>query len=241
MKSYVGTSGWFYDWNKEKSLDWYIKNSGLNAIELNASFYRFPFPNQIKSWAKKTENLDLKNKEKLRWVVKVNRLITHIHKLDSKSHPIFSKFLKLFSPLSPYISFYLFQFPPSFQFNETNKRRIEKFLKKFKKDGMAFEFRHVSFFSKEAINFSKKLGFVFVSVDAPAYTKLPRKIFLSSKKIYLRMHGRESWYSYNYSKKELEEVGKEIKKLKAKEAYVFFNNNHNMLGNARKMLKILTD
>ncbi|MEO0226027.1 MAG: DUF72 domain-containing protein, partial [candidate division WOR-3 bacterium] len=53
MKIHVGTSGWYYEWNQDRTLDWYITNSGLNSIELNASFYRFPFPNQVKAWAKK--------------------------------------------------------------------------------------------------------------------------------------------------------------------------------------------
>ena len=51
-KFFIGTSGWYYDWNKEKTLDWYIENSNFNVIELNASFYRFPFPNHIKGWGK---------------------------------------------------------------------------------------------------------------------------------------------------------------------------------------------
>ena len=122
MKIFVGTSGWYYDWNKEKSLDWYIKKSKLNAIELNASFYRFPFPNQVKSWARKTKELTIKN---LKWAVKINRLITHIHKLNKESYTIFKKFLKLFEPLNNYISFYLFQMPPSFRFTPGNKRKIK--------------------------------------------------------------------------------------------------------------------
>ena len=51
IEIYVGTSGWFYDWNKGKG--WFVKNSKLNLVELNASFCRFPFPNQIKSYVEK--------------------------------------------------------------------------------------------------------------------------------------------------------------------------------------------
>ncbi|MEM2358961.1 MAG: DUF72 domain-containing protein, partial [Nitrososphaerota archaeon] len=35
---FVRTSGWLYDWNSGGTLDWYLANSGLNAVELNASF-----------------------------------------------------------------------------------------------------------------------------------------------------------------------------------------------------------
>ncbi len=77
LSIYVGTSGWLYSWNKEGSLDWYVRNTGLNAVELNASFYRFPFPSQVKTW---------KNKGRaLRWSVKANRGISHYRKLSSGS------------------------------------------------------------------------------------------------------------------------------------------------------------
>jgi len=40
MEVFVGKSGWYYDWNENKNLDWFIQNSGLNTVELNASYYR---------------------------------------------------------------------------------------------------------------------------------------------------------------------------------------------------------
>jgi len=41
MEFFIGTSGWMYGWNEKQSVDWYVANSGLNAVELNASFYPF--------------------------------------------------------------------------------------------------------------------------------------------------------------------------------------------------------
>ncbi|RLE90384.1 MAG: DUF72 domain-containing protein, partial [Thermoprotei archaeon] len=73
MEIYVGTSGWMYDWNIGGNLDWYVKFSELNTVELNASFYRFPFRNQVRSWARKGS--------KLKWAIKVHRSITHYRKL----------------------------------------------------------------------------------------------------------------------------------------------------------------
>jgi uncharacterized protein YecE (DUF72 family) len=66
-------------------------------------------------------------------------------------------------------------------------------------------------------------------------------VFCTCGSVYVRMHGRTSWYSYNYSDKELREVVKRIADVKPKKAYVFFNNDHDMLVNARKMLEILHD
>lgn len=73
VKVFVGTSGWLYDWNLDSTFDWYVRNSGLNAVELNASFYRFPFRNQVTSWTRKGSGL--------RWAVKVHRYITHVKRL----------------------------------------------------------------------------------------------------------------------------------------------------------------
>ncbi|MEM2841617.1 MAG: DUF72 domain-containing protein, partial [Candidatus Bathyarchaeia archaeon] len=87
MECYVGTSGWFYSWNEEGSLDWYVANSGLNAVELNTSFYRFPYPNMVKSWASKGKDL--------RWAVKVNRLITHTFKFNDRALQSWMKFQNL--------------------------------------------------------------------------------------------------------------------------------------------------
>jgi uncharacterized protein YecE (DUF72 family) len=59
MEVFVGTSGWLYGWNEKQSLEWYVENSDLNAIELNASFYRFPTTNAVKSWAKKGKKIKM--------------------------------------------------------------------------------------------------------------------------------------------------------------------------------------
>jgi uncharacterized protein YecE (DUF72 family) len=104
LEFYVGTSGWYYSWNKEKNFTWYVNNSQLNAVELNASFYRFPFPNQVKSWAQKGRGI--------RFSIKVSRRITHIHRLNQESYPVFEAFIRLFKPLESLIDFYFFQFPP---------------------------------------------------------------------------------------------------------------------------------
>jgi uncharacterized protein YecE (DUF72 family) len=53
------------------------------------------------------------------------------------------------------------------------------------------------------------------------------------------MHGRDNWYFYEYSEKELEEVADKLIQLHAKDVFVFFNNDLWMLDNGRKMKEIL--
>jgi uncharacterized protein YecE (DUF72 family) len=224
MKIFVGTSGWSYDWNPD-GFDWYIKNSRLNSVELNASFYRFPFRNQIKSWNKKGNII---------WSIKVNKTITHLYKLSEKSYNIWEKFYNLFNEMENKIRFYLFQMPPNFKKLEN----IEKFLDKYRiNNKFAIEFRNKDLLNKNIEKWAKELDITLVSIDSP----LGKYIFNSNGIIYIRFHGREDWYLYEYSEEELEEIAKEIIDLNPEEIYVYFNNDHDMLNNARKFLEILNN
>ena len=232
VEIYVGTSGWMYDWNLGGNFDWYVRNSGLNAVELNASFYRFPFRNQIVSWARKGRVL--------RWSVKVHRSITHLRRLSLEALATWSKFRELFKPLDPYIDFYLFQMPPSFQATPSNIERVREFAKSV---GLgprfAIEFRHPSWFRGVAIELCKELGITVVSVDAPP--PIGTWVATSNGIVYLRMHGRTAWYAHDYSDEELLQVAKLVAESSPKRVYVFFNNDHWMLENARKMMRILSE
>jgi uncharacterized protein YecE (DUF72 family) len=231
LEVFVGTSGWLYDWNEDGSFDWYLKNSGLNAVELNASFYRFPFRNQVASWARKTAV------KPIRWAVKVHRSITHVCRLRESSYQIWSRFYELFKPLDPYIDFYLFQLPPTFKFSEENVERIKKF-EAFTNLGtrMAVEFRDLSWFNRETLEVFRESRLTVVSIDSP----IGRWIVSSNGIVYLRLHGVTEWYAYEYSEEELKELVNTILSLEPQKVYVFFNNNHWMLDNARKMLALLS-
>lgn len=225
MKVYVGTSGWYYDWNKDSTLHWYVEKSGLNAIELNTSFYKFPFPNQIKAWSI--------NGSKLSWVIKVHRSITHMHKLNVKCYPIFKKFTKTFEPLEDRIAFYLLQLPPNFSTNSITT--LKRFIRQFRDYRFAIEFRHKTWygFDFDSLDFKG----VIVSPDSP---EINRRIFDKNGTIYIRFHGRGSiWYSYKYSDKELDEIISLVKMHKPKEVLAFFNNDHNMLKNARYFISAI--
>jgi len=227
---FVGTSGWMYDWNLGGNFDWYARHSRLNAVELNASFYRFPFRNQVASWARKGRGL--------RWSVKVHRSITHLRKLSSAALDTWRKFRDLFAPLDPYIDFYLFQMPPSFAKSDASMERVASFARATGLGArFAIEFRHTSWFSDDTIEFCRGLGITVVSVDAPP--PIGTWVARSSDAIYLRMHGRTAWYAHEYSREELEDVARRVVELEPERIYVFFNNDHWMLENAREMMEIL--
>ena len=231
MEIFIGTSGWLYDWNIDGTLNWYLQNSRLNAIELNASFYRFPFRNQVSSWAKKTSIYGI------RWAVKVFRGITHYRKLSYKAIDIWRKFYELFTPLDMYIDFYLFQMPPNFVASDENIEKLKQFAKIVALgERLAIEFRHNSWFTINVIDQLKKFNATIVSIDSP----IGRWIVSSNNIVYMRLHGSYTWYAYEYSYEELEDIARRIVELNPKKIYVFFNNDHWMLENARTMMSILT-
>ncbi|MEM0016340.1 MAG: DUF72 domain-containing protein [Saccharolobus sp.] len=218
MKIFVGTSGWSYSWNEDGTLDWYVKNSGLNAVELNMSFYRFPTESQIKRWSRYNS---------IRWVVKVNRKITHIRRLnDMQEWYNFYDKVKLLNP-----DFYLFQLPPSFKRNDINQKRVEQFSE-ILGEKMAVEFRDQKWYI-EPINIRS----VLVSIDSPIGTYIVN----SMGYVYLRLHGRDSWYYYDYSEQELRQLSEKIVSLDPEYVYIFFNNDHWMLENARTMFRIMKE
>lgn len=226
MQLFIGTSGWRYSWNLGGSLSWYIENSGLNAVELNASFYRFPFPSQIKGWAK--------SGKALRWAIKVTRRITHLQKFSDESYEIWNSFKELFSPMDELIDFFLFQLPPSMKYDMFTK--IQKFIEYTNlKERLAVELRNIEWFNNDIIKWAKETGITLVSVDAP---KLPRTIYNTNGIVYLRMHGRTAWYSYEYSREELKEIVNNVLSVSPERVYIFFNNDHAMLRNAQEIKEI---
>jgi uncharacterized protein YecE (DUF72 family) len=229
MDFYVGTSGWAYNWNKTRRLDWFVAESGLNSVELNATFYRYPSSKTVATWATKGRNL--------RWSIKVNRLFTHTYKFNTAALARWSNFKQLFDQMDSLIDFYLFQLPP--HVTPHTAPQIKWFTEKADLDGrFALEIRNTQWFTPEWVNWAKDLGITLVSVDAP---DLPRDVFGNTGQVYVRMHGRTSWYSHKYTNKELEEVVAKILTANPTRAFVFFNNDTAMLENARFMLKLVKE
>jgi len=137
--------------------------------------------------------------------------------------------------LEPNVDFYLFQLPPYLK--SSLAPRLEWFIKKTELgQKFALEVRNPTWFDKQWIDWASGLGITWVSVDCPDF---PLDVFNTSGVVYERMHGRYGWYTHYYSDAELRDVANRILEAKPIKAYVFFNNNHAMLDNSRKMLSML--
>ncbi|MDK2889921.1 MAG: hypothetical protein PWR21_553 [Methanoculleus sp.] len=223
MEVRVGTSGWSYAWNRGRSLAWFVEHSGLDAIELNASFYGFPSEKSVRSWATAGSGL--------RWSVKVNRSITHRHRFNEKAVPVWERFLERFLPLDDLVDFYLFQAPPAF----ADVDRIIAFLEAIDLEARcAVEVRNPAVLGDDGACRKLQEAAVLVSVDSPDF----RERIFSGEIVYLRMHGREDWYRHDYTEDELAAIRDRIGDIGPERAYVFFNNDHAMLEDARAMARL---
>lgn len=224
---FIGTSGFsyshwengvFYPKNLPRAyqLEHYAKQ--FNSVELNSPFYRFPSEKTFQNWHRRVP-------DNFVFALKVNRFITHVKKLKGcrKEWLEFSKraiFLK--KKLGPF----LFQFPASWQ---KNLERLDDFMRIIRKTGnrfrFAFEFRHKSWFSGDVYCFFKnRRNLSFCIINSPYWPSVD-EVFGGF--VYLRMHGKKSLYSSNYSHKELKNLAQKIKKYLSQnlDVYCYFNND----------------
>lgn len=221
-KYYLGTSGWSYDhWvgefypegmDRKLWLQFYAKH--FNTAEVNMTFYRFPWRNVVKGWYNKTP-------EDFRFTLKVHRSITHVHKLRNVKK-LLNSFYDMASPLKEKLGCLLYQLPPSMHLD---LERLEAFIEMLPADKVhAFEFRHNSWYCRNIYRLLKKHKAVFCAVSAPGF---PEDLEVTANAAYIRFHGKGSWYSYDYSGKELKEWVNKIKSSNAKGVYAYFNNDAN--------------
>lgn len=229
-KIYIGTSGYSYEHWKSlfypkdlpsyKWLEYYTKY--FNTVELNVTFYRLPQKSAFKSWYKRTPKDFL-------FVCKGSRFITHVKKLKGVK-----KATKLFftraNLLQEKLGVILWQLPPSWK---VNLERFEEFLKILdlykRQKGLpsirqAFEFRNETWFCKKVFDLLKRYRIGLVIADSPRYPLIER---VTSDFVYLRFHGGKILYGSEYSKRELKDWAKKIKKWQRKklDIYGYFNND----------------
>ncbi|MEF8879493.1 MAG: DUF72 domain-containing protein [Candidatus Thermoplasmatota archaeon] len=221
MDIYLGTSGWYYDhWigkfypeNIDKSdwLKYYSKR--FETVEVNASFYRLPFPNMVKGWKNKTPDNFL-------LTFKGSQIITHRKRLKDIDDYL-EKFYSRMNLAEDKIGIILWQLPPSL---ERNDDLLKTFLKKIDSNfRQVIEFRHKSWFNKEVYQILRDYDVGYCIVSCP---DLPTHFETTSDFAYIRWHGEDEWYRTSYTKQQLDEWAKKIKKLDVNEIYGYFNNDY---------------
>ena len=218
----------------------------FQTAEVNYSFYHLPRPSTYQNWSDQTPKDFI-------FAVKASRFITHIKRLKEvqRAWKIFLKnalFLK--EKLGPI----LFQFPPLFKVTSKTLKRLEDFLKLItssqiskKYTGVeklplkfAMEFRHKSWSDEKIYKLLKKYNVAWVIADSPRY---PKAEVVTADFVYIRMHGSKALFSSKYTKRELQDLAKLIKRYlrQKKDVYVYFNNDFHAYAveNAKELIKIL--
>lgn len=225
MKTYIGCSGYHYDdWNKkfypedipkDQWLEYYAKH--FNTVEINNTFYKMPTEKVLKEWKNRTS-------ENFKFTVKANRYFTHLKKLkiDKDFRNRLQSFIDIVSQLEDQLGCILWQLPGNLH---ENIPKLEEFCNLLSKDIChVIEFRHKSWFNEKVYKVLKENRVSFCILSAPG--QLPEEVLATSDTVYLRFHGKNDWYNYNYSEEELKTWQKRILSLdNVNQFYAYFNND----------------
>lgn len=239
IRFFVGTSGWSYphwkgvfypeDWPKSK---WFAYYTGeFPSVEVNATFYRTFKDQTYHNWRSRAP-------EGFVYVLKAPRLITHRKFLKDSEEQI-KAFCKSAALLEDKLGLILLQLAPRTPYDPA---RLEQALRAFDDPAkVAVEFRNEQWLTEETKELLSKVGAVFCNVDSP---QAELTDWVTSDSAYIRLHGRRRWYNYDYSARELQEIGllaKRLAKLGARDVYIFFNNDADGCAprNARLLLEML--
>jgi uncharacterized protein YecE (DUF72 family) len=155
----------------------------------------------------------------------------------------------------------LFQYPPWFGPRKDNRAEIEALRERLPDYRISVEFRSPRWLAEErdrerTLALLEEHGLVYVSVDAPAVSELPRVMAVTNPELFLmRFHGRSdsTWkdtsgsaaerFRYEYSEKELEELARPIAEHaeEARETHLLMNNCYRdyAVRNAAQLREIL--
>ncbi len=256
MVVYVGTSGWAYPhWRRrfypeglraEDELPYAATR--LDALEINATFYRSAHPDTFRGWRRAVEALD-----GFRFAVKGSRYITHMKKLRDVRAAVANFFatgpLLLGEALGPI----LWQLPPNLAFH---RDVLAAFLEMLPRDAAAaqrlarrhderfagrasaalgpglaastpirhaLEPRHPSFAGDEARRLLDEMG-----VGGVVAATAGRHVALApdgAPLAYFRLHGSRRLYGGSYEDVELAAWAAKVRASSASEVWVFFDND----------------
>ena len=218
MRLLVGTSGFGYrEWKGKfyprglaasRMLEYYAERFG--AVEINSSFYRMPSPAAVLSWARQAPGLSLS--------FKAPRSITHMRRLKDAAAPL-SRFLAVIGAAGGSLGCAVFQLPPSFK---KDLPRLKEFLALLPREGRyAFEFRHPSWFSQDALEALRERGAALAYNDADV-----RGCPVAATAAFGVLKLRRA----RYSDRELSALLRRARSLPWDEAFVFFKHEARAAG-----------
>jgi uncharacterized protein YecE (DUF72 family) len=221
----IGTSGWVYgDWRgrfypkglgQSKWLAYYAQH--FDTVELNATTYRLPKPEQVQRWCTAVP-------QDFTYTVKLSRLITHRKALPARVDEFIENYMHRAACFEAgKVAQILVQFPP---FLERDDAHLVAFLDKLPSHHRyVVEFRHPSWLAAQTESTLRERGMAFCIHDYPGF-RTP-DIVTSDRLAYVRLHGYTALYAGNYPPRSLSYWASRIRRLaeRAQDVFVYFNND----------------
>ncbi|MHA6493122.1 DUF72 domain-containing protein [Pseudomonas borbori] len=220
----IGISGWryapwrgdFYPEGLVQRKELHFASRAVNSIEINGSFYALQTPQRYADWYADTPDDFI-------FSVKAPRYITHIRRLRDVKKPIGNFFASGVLQLKEKLGPILWQFPPSFKFDEALFGEFLALLPKDTKQAKAcakaadeqmqqadalprsanrplrhaVEIRNESFIDPAFVALLDKHQVALVVADTAG--KWPQQEDLTADFVYIRLHGDEVLYESGYS------------------------------------------
>jgi uncharacterized protein YecE (DUF72 family) len=221
----IGTSGWVYgDWRgrfypaglpQSRWLSYYAER--FDTVELNATTYRLPKPEQVRRWCEAVPAPFL-------YTVKLSRLITHRKTLHARVDEFIENYMHRAACFDAgKVAQILVQFPPYLQRDDAHLRA---FLDKLPRHHRyVVEFRHPSWLDRAVERLLSEREMAYCVHDYPG-CRTP-DIVTTSALAYVRLHGYTALYAGNYPRRSLQYWARRIRNLagQASDVYVYFNND----------------
>ncbi|MDL4839730.1 DUF72 domain-containing protein [Aquibacillus rhizosphaerae] len=267
MSILIGLTGWgdhdrlYIDKGASKNkLETY--SSHFPVVEVDTAFYAIQPEKNYQKWVKETP-------DNFSFIIKAHQTMTGHDKssmTNQEARALFEAYLQSIQPVitANKLNAILFQFPPWFDLNQENIRKLKKTKRLFPDLPLALEFRNQSWFLPEhrqdTLQFMREEGWIHSICDEPQAGSASVPLVLEStdeNKTLVRFHGRnvhgwnrngrDDWrevrFLYNYNEKELQEWVKNIEKLQkeTREITVLFNNNSggDAADNAKQLINLL--
>lgn len=228
--SYPSWRGKFYppELPTREYLPFYARH--FPAVELNVTFYRWPRPSTLRAWRQQVG-------PSFRFAVKLHQTITHRKRLRHVGEEL-ERLADLVAELKP--SVLLAQLPPSLRFDPGV---LADFVANLPAGlpPLAWEARHKSFFTAEALAFFTENRLPLSVADSGG--RYPTARVVTAWPLYLRFHGPGPLYASRYTREQLADYALWVRSVLRPEAdvYAFFNNDAGgyALDNARDLAELL--
>lgn len=220
---YIGTSGWSYPhwkegfYEKKPAKEWFsFYSRRFTTVEINATFYGNMSKKTYDAWYKKSP-------ENFQFSLKGSHHITHRYRLR-EARSLLEKEMDHDFDLKEKLAVILWQLPSSFAFNI---EQLDEFCQALNEVAggcrHTIEFRHPSWMTGAIKELLSKYNIAICISDSGSWP-LWREV--SADFVYLRLHGRKTYFS-SYGKEELLSWAEKIKawKNEGRNVYVYFNND----------------